>query len=222
MWMPLLTSIRANHPEFPLVLVNTITDTLLFRNPSSSLPELNGQGKGETSSRDHSFDRCLAVWAAWLVDEWSSDRFGEENEERSRPLTREDVVVALMTALGSNDSHEDDTLFRDRDGAQFLLDALCQGHPSLAAVKTSLSPVAQVRAQGSGDWDDETAEVMQNRLQLLLSLSNPAKPASGIVESETVSQTEGNEISHIPLPRGWTLVSEVAWKPCAFGTYCGS
>lgn len=64
----------------------------------------------EVPIHDMSYDRCLAGWANWIVDNW--DASADDPEEHG-VLRRRDVVITLTVALspGRNKSVEEHKMY---------------------------------------------------------------------------------------------------------------
>ena len=95
LWLPLLNSLIQNHPHLPSVLVSHIVS--LLRSP-------NDETQDKEKQHNSSFDLCMASWAVFIVDRWSTDTWQHNAavDEELDTLKREDVVVSIMSSLSPN------------------------------------------------------------------------------------------------------------------------
>ena len=108
LWTPLLAHMHVLHPSLPSVLVQRIVAHLTTAEQYVEEAIIKVDAKGST--RDLSYDMCLASWAHWAVCTYD---VGEEDEEDTTGLHREDVVISLATNLGptKQQSSGDDKAF---------------------------------------------------------------------------------------------------------------
>lgn len=88
-WATLLLSLQNHHPYLPALFISRIVTHLL----SPTSPE------DTSTSRDRSFDMCMASWAAWAFDTWSLD--SQNFTLETNAYRRESTVVTLISGLGA-------------------------------------------------------------------------------------------------------------------------
>ncbi|KAI5123721.1 hypothetical protein M0805_000315 [Coniferiporia weirii] len=210
-WSPLLSSLRTNHPSFPLVLVSTILNDMLAR--------LSTPNNDAFSRKDMTHELCTAAWAAWCIDRWDITA-REVSEEGVVPLKREDVIVSIVTALGVQGNGE---LIEDRRGARVLLDILVQAHPCLEGTIRSLLSVLGSGLRHDQNWIEEDALVMEGRLRSLLSSAlTSTETGGGLDPVMDVGNCYSAKPIQVEMPKGWTKAAVGPWRACPIGVPLGS
>lgn len=146
LWTPLISHVHSLHASLPLVLVHKIIAHLTSSEQYVEEAVINVEA--DSSSRDLSYDMCIASWANWVVHTYGSD--GDEEEDASS-MSREDVIVTLATSLSPTRQHVpgDDKayalfccrlcLYSQFHSARLLLTTLCADYPDLEEVTSLLT-----------------------------------------------------------------------------------
>ncbi|KZT67598.1 Las1-domain-containing protein [Daedalea quercina L-15889] len=226
-WTPLLTHIEPLHPSLPAVLVSKIISHLSSQDiphlaaqaPDEDVVLLDAEEEREKHRQDMSYDRCVAGWANWLVDTYGG-KDDEECEDSDGYLSREEVVLKLVAALGPTRSVSETR----KKTAQELLRGLSKGHPALEKASSLVSNMPQPTSINT--WQDTNMELMRERLSTLLSLSR-GSPSSSVDTSDnsetmdpphTVRGPAATSPSH--LPPGWRKVTrDDGWRPSPIGVF---
>ncbi|KAI0932663.1 hypothetical protein AcV5_004181 [Taiwanofungus camphoratus] len=113
-WSLLLSHLQNLHPGLPSTLVFRIISHLTSQSryaiASTEFTSETITLATEVPIHDMSYDRCLAGWANWIVDNW--DASADDPEEHG-VLRRRDVVITLTVALspGRNKSVEEHKMY---------------------------------------------------------------------------------------------------------------
>ena len=86
LWSPFLRHLHSHHPDFLIVLCDRIVSALVEENDLK-----NDLVEGQI---DHSYDMCLARWAAWSIEMWEMDNTRTDFD------LRKEATTSLMQVLG--------------------------------------------------------------------------------------------------------------------------
>ncbi|KAJ8084369.1 rRNA-processing protein las1 [Marasmius tenuissimus] len=192
-WKTLLMHVHSLHYEFFATLVNKMIYRLA---DDASTTEL------ELGSRyDLSYASCLSSWMLWVIKT-------AESEDPDSTL-RVEASTLLITTVQPGAEYDPSA----KKMFVTLLGNLCSQVPQLQNALTTLRPFDFV---STADWTAEDVSVMEDRLNILLSLSvstpepDPDEPVF----------TQDASPAGLSSPPGWRLLGAGSgWKPCPIGVY---